>query len=106
LFAYLLAIAGGFMAIPGPNIRAVLMDINESQARGTVFSALTLFDDLGKGFGPMVIVFLITLFGRRVAFTLTYLLWIVSGTLIYQLRFHLTRDYHNQNIIPGFRRAF
>jgi len=52
----LLAMGGGLVAVAGPNVRATLMHINESSARGTVFSALTLCDDLGKGFGPTVIV--------------------------------------------------
>ena len=38
----------------GPNIRAVLMNVNPSERRGTVFSAFTLCDDLGKGLGPSI----------------------------------------------------
>ena len=40
--------------LAGPNIRAVLMNVNPSERRGTVFSAFTLCDDLGKGLGPSI----------------------------------------------------
>ncbi len=46
-----LALCGGIVAVPGPNVRMALMGLNESSRRGTVFSALTLADDLGKGLG-------------------------------------------------------
>lgn len=41
-----------FDFLVGPNIRAILMNVNPSERRGTVFSAFTLCDDLGKGLGP------------------------------------------------------
>jgi len=87
--AYFLAALGGITAFAGPNIRAVFMNVNPSEIRGTVFSAFTLCDDLGKGFGPSIIVLLISAFGRRLAFTIAFLLWCVSSGLLYRAKFEM-----------------
>ena len=81
--ALLLTLLGGVVAIPGPNVRATLMALNDSSRRGTAMSALTLADDLGKGFGPPVIVSLVALFGRRFAFSLVFCLWWGSAALFW-----------------------
>ncbi len=39
----------------GPNIKAMLMNVNEAESRGAVFAAFTLMDDLGKGLGPGIV---------------------------------------------------
>jgi len=90
--AYFLSICGGITAVAGPNIRAVFMNVNPSEIRGTVFSAFTLCDDLGKGFGPSIIVVLISLFGRRMAFSLAFCLWFVSSFFLFNLRHDLVKD--------------
>merc|ERR1719229_1892944 len=90
--AFILAVCGGCAAVAGPNIRAVLMNVNPSERRGTVFSAFTLCDDLGKGLGPTVVVTLISIFGRRTAFTMAFAGWWASAAIISQLRTSLNRD--------------
>ncbi|CAD7944940.1 unnamed protein product [Amoebophrya sp. A25] len=92
-----LACAGGLVGIAGPNVRATLMHLNPSSARGTVFSALTLCDDLGKGFGPFVIVILISIFGRRIAFSIAFCFWFIASFMLYNLKTHLQRDCHNSS---------
>merc|ERR1712113_272531 len=103
--ALILAICGGCAAYAGPNIRLVLMNVNPSERRGTVFSAFTLCDDLGKGLGPSVVVTLISLFGRRTAFTMAFAGWWVSAALISQLRSSLRSDAASggDSILPGKR---
>merc|ERR1711879_222853 len=56
VLAMFLALLGGCAAVTGPNIRAILMNVNDGEVRGTCFSAFTLTDDLGKGLGPSIIV--------------------------------------------------
>ncbi|CAE7236216.1 nek2 [Symbiodinium necroappetens] len=92
LFAFFLALCGGSAALAGPNIRAVLMNVNPSERRGTVFSAFTLCDDLGKGLGPSIVVALVSLLGRRKAFTLAFGAWWISGAIVTQLRSSLSID--------------
>merc|ERR1719401_2599698 len=90
--ALFLALLGGCGATAGPNIRAILMNVNDSQVRGTVFSAFTLTDDLGKGLGPTIIVALTAMFGRRAACTLAFSFWWLSGFLLVCLKTSLSRD--------------
>lgn len=102
LFALLLALMGGCNAVTGPNIRAILMNVNDGEVRGTVFSAFTLFDDLGKGLGPSIIVAATAVFGRRMAYTLSFALWWLSGAILFQLRYSLPRDAakHGGSLLP------
>merc|ERR1712113_471320 len=92
LLAFFLAICGGCAAHGGPNVRLVLMNVNPSERRGTVFSAFTLCDDLGKGLGPTVVVTLVSLFGRRTAFTIAFTGWWASAAILSQLRTSLKGD--------------
>merc|ERR1712014_87562 len=92
MVALFLALCGGCAAFAGPNIRLILMNINPSERRGTVFSAFTLCDDLGKGIGPTVVVTLVSLFGRRLAFTIAFAGWWGSAAIITGLRTSLVSD--------------
>mmetsp|Transcript_101705 Transcript_101705/g.283170 ORF Transcript_101705/g.283170 Transcript_101705/m.283170 type:complete len:528 (-) Transcript_101705:167-1750(-) len=91
-WAFLLALTGGCAAVAGPNIRAILMNVNDSEVRGTVFSAFTLFDDLGKGLGPSIIVAATSVLGRRLSYTLAFSLWWLSGAILLSMRDSLPRD--------------
>merc|ERR1712146_341315 len=84
--AFFFALLGGCAAVTGPNIRAILMNVNDSQVRGTVFSAFTLTDDLGKGLGPSVIVAMTAVFGRRMAYTMAFCSWWISGIVLLGIR--------------------
>merc|ERR1719409_1354911 len=92
MLALFLAALGGTTAVAGPNIRAILMNVNASEIRGTVFSAFTLTDDLGKGLGPSIIVAMTAIFGRRAAYTMAFLCWWISGIVLLSLRTSLSRD--------------
>lgn len=91
-FALFLAVIGGVGAVTGPNVRWILMNVNSSEVRGTAFSAFTLCDDLGKGLGPSVVALLTFIFGRRIAYTLGFMLWWVSGAILLGLKGTLPRD--------------
>jgi len=90
--AFLFALMGGCAAVTGPNIRAILMNINEGEVRGTVFSAFTLCDDLGKGLGPSLIVFLTWIFGRRLSYTMSFMCWWISSFVLFSMRSSLNKD--------------
>lgn len=90
--ALFLALIGGCAATAGPNIRAILMNVNDSEVRGTVFSAFTLFDDLGKGMGPSIIVAMTAVLGRRMAYTLSFTLWWLSAAILFSVRSSLPHD--------------
>ena len=74
---------GLLIAMTPPNMKAILMNVNNPFSRGTVFSLYNFADDLGRGFGPFIIGnILIYYFGRNVAFNIANALWIICGGLI------------------------
>nr|HPK45394.1 MFS transporter [Spirochaetota bacterium] len=75
-------ITGFTVTITGPNVRAILLNVNTPETRGSIFSLFNLTDDLGKGFGPVIISALIVLFGRLMAFNIANLFWLLCGLLL------------------------
>tara|TARA_B100001029_G_C15063817_1_gene461353 strand:- start:2981 stop:4216 length:1236 start_codon:yes stop_codon:yes gene_type:complete len=76
-------LTGIFIAMTPPNIKVILMNVNNSYTRGTVFSMYNLADDLGRGFGPFIIGnFLIYFFGRNIAFNIANGFWLICGIFI------------------------
>ena len=74
---------GLLIAMTPPNMKAILMNVNNPFSRGTVFSLYNFADDLGRGFGPFIIGnILIYYFGRNVAFNIANAFWIICGGLI------------------------
>ena len=65
-----------------PNMKAILMNVNHSNHRGTAFSLYKLADDLGRGFGPFIISILILQFGRQWGFNLANAIWFFCGVFI------------------------
>ena len=71
------------IAMTAPNMKAILMNVNSPYSRGTVFSLYNFADDLGRGFGPLIIGnILIYQFGRNIAFNIANVFWFVCGCLI------------------------
>ncbi len=73
---------GFIVTITGPNVKAILLNVNTPETRGSIFSLFNLTDDLGKGFGPVIISLLIVAFGRLAAFNIANLFWLVCGILL------------------------
>ena len=74
---------GLLIAMTPPNMKAILMNVNNPFSRGTVFSLYNFADDLGRGFGLFMIGnILIYYFGRNVAFNIANTFWIICGGLI------------------------
>ena len=74
---------GLLIAMTPPNIKVILMNVNNPFSRGTVFSFYNLADDLGRGLGPFIIGnVLIHHFGRNIAFNIANSFWFICGCLI------------------------
>lgn len=86
------AITGLIVAIPSANVRAILLDVNPPETRGSVFSLFNLADDLGKGFGPVIIAALIARLGRATAFDVAALFWVACGVVLLALVPAFPRD--------------
>lgn len=75
-------VGGAIVTVTGGNVKAVLMDVNVPENRGTIFSIFNLADDLGKGLGPFVIgSILAVLFGRVLAYNIAVGMWIFCGVI-------------------------
>ena len=74
--------SGFFITITAPNMKAVLMNVNQSNNRGTAFALYNLADDLGRGLGPFIISFLILNFGRQIGFNIANGIWFLCGLSI------------------------
>lgn len=76
------AALGGFLACQtGPNVRAALINVTQSDQRGLGFAAFALSDDLGKGAGPVLIAALVARLGRERAFAIAMLGWLPCALL-------------------------
>lgn len=76
------AASGLLISITGVNVRAMLLDINRPDTRGSVFALCNLADDLGRGLGPAIIAVLIGAFGRLSAFRIAALFWAFCGLVL------------------------
>jgi len=85
-------VTGFLVSITGPNVRAMLLNVNSPETRGSIFSLYNLADDLGKGFGPVVISLLITIFGRVWAFNIANLFWLFCGIILLFMYAMFPRD--------------
>ncbi|CAH0366401.1 unnamed protein product [Pelagomonas calceolata] len=66
----------------GPIVRACLTNTTAPRARASAFAVFALFDDLGKGFGPVVIARLVRAYGRRRAFVIATIFGWGVGSLV------------------------
>lgn len=81
--AFAWAFLGGLLScVTAANVRAVLLNVNAPETRGTVFAVYSLMDDLGKGAGPAVVAALIVRLGRKTAFNLGISGWVLCGALL------------------------
>jgi len=77
-----LAFITGFTVIlPAPNIKAITLNVNSPETRGSILSLTNLTDSLGQGFGPALISLFIVAFGRILAFNIANLFWVACGLL-------------------------
>lgn len=75
-----------------PIERAIIVNVTLPETRGRANAFLGVIDDLGKGFGPFFLSRLITAFGRRLAFNVSLLGWLIGGTISLFLYCTVKRD--------------
>jgi len=98
LLPMLIGFFTGFtISITGPNVRAMLLNVNAPETRGSIFSLYNLADDLGKGFGPVIISVLIVGFGRLWAFNVANLFWLFCGVVLLLMALVFPKDMANLN---------
>ena len=92
-FSFVMAIFTGIMSSTvGPNMRAMMMNVNEPETRGVALALQTTLDDLGKGLGPALVAALISHVGRTTAFNISTAGWVLCGILLLSTAFTLEHD--------------
>ena len=80
-------VTGILCSLTPPNVRAVLMNINPPETRGSVFACYSQVDDIGKGLGPVFIAGLIVVFnGRQIAFNVAFSMWFICGLFLLMMK--------------------
>lgn len=93
IFSFVNALLAGFLSSTvGPNVRAMIMNVNEPETRGLALAFQTTLDDLGKGLGPAVVAMMISTLGRESAFFWATAGWIPCGALLLMTAFTLEGD--------------
>ncbi|ACO63205.1 major facilitator superfamily [Micromonas commoda] len=96
VWLYLSCLVGGILAsVTPPNVRAVLLNVNPPETRGTMFAFYTQIDDVGKGAGPALVAGFIVEFGRRIAFNIAVSGWLLCGAILLCLYPFVDRDVEN-----------
>ena len=91
-------LSGLCISITAPNIKAVLINVNSPQNRGRIFSLYNLADDLGRGFGPVIISLLIILFPRGFALSVAASFWWICGIFLILMIFTYPNDHLKNKI--------
>jgi MFS family permease len=86
-------VTGILCSMTPPNVRAVLMNINPPETRGSVFACYAQVDDIGKGLGPVFIAGLIVVFkGRQSAFNVAFSMWFICGIFLLMMKGTIEKD--------------
>ncbi|KAI3438564.1 hypothetical protein D9Q98_000991 [Chlorella vulgaris] len=92
LTLFMALMAGLLSGTVGPNMRAMILNVNEPETRGTALALQTMLDDLGKGLGPVFVAAFIEKLGRVGAFNISTAGWIPCGLLLLGTSVSLARD--------------
>ena len=93
---HLSCLVGGVLAaVTPPNVRAVLLNVNPPETRGTMFAFYSQIDDVGKGGGPALVAALIVAYGRTKAFNVAVSGWVLCGAILLCLRRYIDADVVN-----------
>lgn len=102
---YLLALAAGFaIAVASANVKAMLMNVNRPEHRGSVFAVFNLADSLGKGIGPALGGLLMT-FGYFVMMNVAIGFWLLCGLIMLRVASTIGPDHHAQLDLMANRAA-
>lgn len=92
LSVFLALLSGMLSSTVGPNVRAMIMNVNEPETRGVALALQTTLDDLGKGLGPAIVAFMISGLGRESAFFWATAGWIPCGLMLIVIFWYLEED--------------
>ncbi len=91
---YILSFVTGFMVAVGTaNAKAIVMNVNRPEHRGSVFAVYNITDNVGQGFGPAIGGLLVGL-GYSFTFVMNFSLpfWLICGGLLFVVARFITMD--------------
>lgn len=89
---YALGFLTGFLvSVPSANVKAILMNVNRPEHRGSVFAVFNITDNLGQGFGPAIGGLLIPI-GYLFTMNFAILWWVPCGLIFYMVARYITKD--------------
>ncbi|MBO8160033.1 MAG: MFS transporter [Thermosipho sp. (in: Bacteria)] len=90
--------AATFDSFTGPNVKMMLLNVNEPQDRGRIFSVFNLTDSLGTGIGKYIGGLLSVTFGSlAIAMNVATYFWIICGIILLLMYFFFENDVKNLN---------
>ncbi|WP_192954670.1 MFS transporter [Gallaecimonas mangrovi] len=91
--ALLAGVAGISISVPASNCKAILMNVNHPEHRGSVFSVYNLCDNIGKGLGPALGGLLLSVSGSYVVMAnVAIALWLICGCIFALMISVINRD--------------
>ncbi len=89
---YSLAFLTGFLvSVPSANVKAILMNVNRPEHRGSVFAVFNITDNLGQGFGPAIGGMLVSS-GYLFMMNFAIAWWIPCGILFFFIALTISKD--------------
>jgi len=86
------AFIGGFLvSVPSANVKAILMNVNRPEHRGSVFAVFNITDNLGQGFGPAIGGLLVSV---SYLFTMNFAVfwWVPCGIMFFMVARYIISD--------------
>lgn len=96
LLPFLFCVVTGFIVcLPSANIKAMLLNVNPPEQRGSVFGVHNITDSVGRGIGPALGGLLIRKFGYTFAMLFSVYMWVPCAVLYGAMGLTVSRDLEN-----------
>ncbi len=84
-------ISGFLVSVPSANVKAILMNVNRPEHRGSVFAVFNITDNLGQGFGPAIGGLLMPI-GYLFTMNFAVFWWLPCGLIFFMVARYIIQD--------------
>jgi len=82
---------GLLVSVASGNVKAIIMNVNRPEHRGSVFAVFNITDNIGQGFGPAIGGYLLA-YGYVFMMNFALPFWLLCGLLFFFVAKHITKD--------------